>query len=713
MAPTRQPGTAELIWAARPALVPMALAGSAGWALTAAELAPAVTPWAAAGVAGVWGARRGRERLAAGYREWRVRRGQLDDLYPITIDELRRFPVGEYPVGLTPEGPMVYRPSLGDPPHLLVAGATGSGKTELLNLLIAKAQLDGDAIEVIDAKGGTDYWWVEAGGGEVHHERQAQLDALERALAEIRTRSERLREIEIEVEGPGGAGDRRVGRPLHLGQVPPALLAELPRRLLVIDETASVVAGSDKIAKAAAEALRGIVQLGRSAGVCVVIGMQRPDADYLSGFVKHNVGARIMLGRADEVSGRMVVGAAWAEIAESDAPAERPPGRGVAVDVGAGGARLVQTYLLDRTALLPRLDPAGSGDPPTTSAEPPAGEPELVGVAGDESAGASVVDLRPVGDPSGPADEGPPAPTSGASAVARASAPSSGPRSASPRAGTGTASPCPPSAPPASAPRLGPRLGLGRRRPPAAPSAPRRPAPRGRLGAVGRALVAAYSRWLRPPLARARLRAAAWRLVVGPVRSGEQARDLTLRRSVEARDAGACAACRRDGRAWHADHRRPLWAGGADDLANLQTLCVPCHRAKTAAEATVRAFRRRRRRGLRRVAAPGYVWAALALWAIGVGQALTGAGLGPVPDLRLPLAAIGALAAWRIWATRSRGLDGRATLDARVEGLAPGLYGDTARGLNRSANAWATAKIAALGAALSYYAGVALVVWLA
>ena len=44
---------------------------------------------------------------------------------------------------------------------------------------------------------------------------------------------------------------------------------------------------------------------------------------------------------------------------------------------------------------------------------------------------------------------------------------------------------------------------------------------------------------------------------------------------------------------WEVDHIVPLVDGGSHDLDNLQTLCSPCHRAKTAAEATERAARER------------------------------------------------------------------------------------------------------------------------
>jgi 5-methylcytosine-specific restriction protein A len=54
-----------------------------------------------------------------------------------------------------------------------------------------------------------------------------------------------------------------------------------------------------------------------------------------------------------------------------------------------------------------------------------------------------------------------------------------------------------------------------------------------------------------------------------------------------------CALCPR---VWqphrdHIDHRIPREQGGSNDESNLQPLCLECHRAKTAAEAALRAGR--------------------------------------------------------------------------------------------------------------------------
>ncbi len=90
-----------------------------------------------------------------------------------------------------------------------------------------------------------------------------------------------------------------------------------------------------------------------------------------------------------------------------------------------------------------------------------------------------------------------------------------------------------------------------------------------------------------------------------------------LRRRVRRRDRGRCAACRLDtyalkrrmkGRGmwsklcekgfvrrralWELDHIVPLIDGGSHDPSNLQTLCAPCHREKTALENRQRASRR-------------------------------------------------------------------------------------------------------------------------
>lgn len=68
---------------------------------------------------------------------------------------------------------------------------------------------------------------------------------------------------------------------------------------------------------------------------------------------------------------------------------------------------------------------------------------------------------------------------------------------------------------------------------------------------------------------------------------GQQVRSgghwASIRRRVFQRDGHTCQVCLEihDPRDLRADHVIPRAQGGSDDLANLQTLCVPCHNAKT------------------------------------------------------------------------------------------------------------------------------------
>ncbi len=74
------------------------------------------------------------------------------------------------------------------------------------------------------------------------------------------------------------------------------------------------------------------------------------------------------------------------------------------------------------------------------------------------------------------------------------------------------------------------------------------------------------------------------------------------RKAVYKRDKGICAKCghkcaRKYNDVWHLDHVKPLVEAKGKleywQLPNLQTLCIPCHTAKTSAEATARALARK------------------------------------------------------------------------------------------------------------------------
>jgi len=68
---------------------------------------------------------------------------------------------------------------------------------------------------------------------------------------------------------------------------------------------------------------------------------------------------------------------------------------------------------------------------------------------------------------------------------------------------------------------------------------------------------------------------------------GSSGSQRALRRQVLMRDRNTCQACGAQdfsGRTLHADHVVPLSKGGMNSVENMATLCIPCHKLKSAAD---------------------------------------------------------------------------------------------------------------------------------
>lgn len=603
-------------WAARAHTVPWSAAVLGHpWAASALGLGLHPTlalTSAAAAASSVAVSRRARSKHRDRMREHGLRRGKLGKLYP--IDAPLPSPEGVFRLGvMTEPGPrgdheLRWCPWDGDAPNFMAAGSTGGGKTELVRLMLCHALGWGWDAEVIDLKGSTEYHPLE-----VHDTPAAARDCLARVMADLRRRGELLRSVGIPVEDSDGQVYR--GRARNFRDVPAELRGEFRHRLVVVDEEALLLlpgVGGDKGLEAGRKAigfLQAATALVRSLGIHIVLAVQRPDADLLPGFTKNNLQARCLLGRNDDEAQRMVLtNAVASEAIELSDVTDRPPGRLVAVGVGGPGAVLGHAYRLHPAALLRAAAARADSQPAPPAAASPG--PQLVAV-----------------------------PDAPEPSVALGSGPASSP-SASARPGVGNFVP-----PPAA-------LGSGSS---AAPSPGlRRP------------------RSLRPPLARAALRASAWRLLVGPGPRVTSERPDGIRAATLERAGSRCAACGDLAGPHHVDHRRPRQFGGSDRARNLWVLCVKCHAAKTAEEVVVRRTRARLSpralaRGARGV--PGWAWVLVA--AMGLGAF--------APPLVAGVAGVLLVAQGLHVLFRKSGLDGLPTMDARLEVFYGGPIGRAAR----------------------------------
>ena len=210
-------------------------------------------------------------------------------------------------LGVSRSGPLAIDLAA-DGPHLLIAGTTGSGKSELLQTLIAglaeSLSPERLAFLLIDYKGGAAF--ADAAG--LPHTTGTLTD-LDPRLAERALRSLRAEILRREkILARAGVTDlvllQRSGR----AGVP-------PRLVIVVDEFATMAAELPDFLTG----LVDIAQRGRSLGLHLVLATQRP-AGVVSPAIKANTAARICLRVTDVADSTDVVDSPLAAMIPADLP---------------------------------------------------------------------------------------------------------------------------------------------------------------------------------------------------------------------------------------------------------------------------------------------------------------------------------------------------------------------------------------------------------
>ncbi|MEO8695163.1 MAG: FtsK/SpoIIIE domain-containing protein [Acidimicrobiales bacterium] len=236
------------------------------------------------------------------------------------------------PIGIDSEGPLMID-LVHDGPHILVAGTTGSGKSELLRTLITSlaATVDTDRVNflLVDYKGGSAFdrcaSLPHTVGVVTDLDGRLTARAFTCLEAELRRRERALRDAGVDdISG------------YHRRQAHGAL-RPLPRLVVVVDEFAALVSELPQFV----DALIDIGQRGRSLGVHIVLATQRP-----SGVVKDalraNTNLRISLRVLDQNDSRDVLG-----VVTAAQISRRHPGRAIA---RMGAAELITFQAASVTA---------------------------------------------------------------------------------------------------------------------------------------------------------------------------------------------------------------------------------------------------------------------------------------------------------------------------------------------------------------------------
>lgn len=196
-------------------------------------------------------------------------------------------------------------------PHLLIAGATGSGKSVAINVILTSILLKAKPHQVkmllIDPKKVelSVYNDIPHLLSPVVSEPKKAARALAKVVAEMERRYELFAKF----------GVRNLKGYNHLVQQqntahPDDQQPSLPLVLVVVDELADLMM---TVSNDVENAIVRIAQMGRAAGIHMILATQRPSVDVITGLIKANVPSRIAFAVSSGVDSRTILDANGAE----------------------------------------------------------------------------------------------------------------------------------------------------------------------------------------------------------------------------------------------------------------------------------------------------------------------------------------------------------------------------------------------------------------
>ncbi len=188
-------------------------------------------------------------------------------------------------------------------PHMLIAGATGSGKSVCINTIIMsilyKAHPDDVKLIMVDPKvvelsvyNGIPHLMIP-----VVTDPKKAAAALNWAVAEMTDRYKKFADLNVrDLKG--------YNKQVEAMQAKGEDVAKMPQIVIIVDELADLMMVA---AHEVEEAICRLAQLARAAGIHLIIATQRPSVDVITGLIKANMPSRVAFAVSSGVDSRTIL----------------------------------------------------------------------------------------------------------------------------------------------------------------------------------------------------------------------------------------------------------------------------------------------------------------------------------------------------------------------------------------------------------------------
>lgn len=177
-------------------------------------------------------------------------------------------------------------------PHAFIAGETGSGKSNILKCMIHQALLKHYEVVLIDFKRGVSFSSF-GNAVSIYYEYKDIITVIKEMILETTRRLDKFRSAGVD----------------NINDYNRITADFLPRKVVFIDELAELLKTRDKeLTHVLNDSLETLTRLSRSAGIHLIMGIQRPDSTVISGQIKNNVSYRVCGRFVDREPSRIMLG---------------------------------------------------------------------------------------------------------------------------------------------------------------------------------------------------------------------------------------------------------------------------------------------------------------------------------------------------------------------------------------------------------------------